>query len=133
MVNDTIADLLTRIRNAHLAGHASATAPVSKVSENVLKVLKSEGFIEGYEVKKQELGSFDAFRIHLRYYKSGEPAISILRRVSKPGLRSYSGKEKLDKIHRGLGIAIISTSQGIMSDREARRKKIGGEVLAHVA
>lgn len=133
MSNDTIADLLTRIRNAHLSGQKSTLAPASKVSENILKVLKSEGFIENYELKKEALGNFDAFSIHLKYFRSGDPAISIIKRVSRPGLRIYKNKDHLDKVHRGLGIAIVSTSQGIMSDREARKRKIGGEVLAQVA
>jgi small subunit ribosomal protein S8 len=132
MVTDTIADLLTRIRNAQMVGHRLVKAPVSKASESVLKILQSEGFIESYETKQDDDSSFKHFQIWLKYYESGEPVISLARRVSKSGRRVYSGSDKLPKVNGGLGISIVSTSQGVMSDREARRRKIGGEVMALV-
>ena len=107
--------------------------PVSKVNKSLLEVLKKEGFIEGYSQKKQVIGSFDGYDVVLKYFESGEPVVSLARRVSKPGRRVYVRGDKLPKVENGLGIAIISTSQGIMSDRDARKRKIGGELLAHLA
>ena len=133
MTTDTIADLLTRIRNAHQGGHRSVTVPVSKASKNVLTVLKQEGFIQDFHVKKEAFGSFDGLDVVLKYYRTGEPAISKARRASTPGRRLYRQSGNIPKIENGLGIAIISTSQGVMSDREARKRKIGGEVLALIS
>lgn len=130
MVNDSIADLLTRIRNAQRAGHKSVSVPASRMVERVLAILKSEGFIESFETKERAETGFKDFSIWLKYYQSGDPVIALAKRVSKSGQRIYAGTEKLPKVQGGLGISIISTSQGVMSDREARRRKIGGEVLA---
>ena len=142
MVNDTIADLLTRIRNAQRAGHRSVVVPTSKVSKSVLEVLKKEGFIEGFSTtgpqddkvasKRSTELKFGGLNIVLRYYENGEPLIVRLDRVSTPGKRVYQEVAKLPKISSGLGISIVSTSQGIMSDRDARKKGIGGEVIALV-
>jgi small subunit ribosomal protein S8 len=133
MSNDTVADLLTRIRNAHRAKHKSVLVPSSNIAKNILNVLKTEGFIETYVQKTNSFGSFDGYDVVLKYYPSGEPVISLAQRVSKPGRRMYSRSDRLKKVDNGLGIAVVSTSQGVMSDREARKKKIGGEVLAYVA
>lgn len=133
MTTDTIADLLTRIRNAHQARHKSVVVPDSKASKNVLNVLKDEGFIESYSVRKDAFGSFNGIDIVLKYYRNGEPAISTAKRASSPGRRLYRQTNAIPKVENGLGIAIISTSQGVMSDREARRKKVGGEVLALIS
>jgi small subunit ribosomal protein S8 len=141
MVNDPIADLLTRIRNAQRAHHRSVTVRKSKATKRVLDVLKKEGFIEGYsEVKAPEkkvpgMGTelkFGGIEVVLRYYETGEPLISSIERVSTPGMRVYTEVTKLPKVFSGLGISIVSTSQGVMSDRDARKKGIGGEVLARV-
>ena len=133
MHSDLIADTLTRIRNAQRTGHKSVGVRASKAVKRVLEVLRSEGFIQGFELKKDDAeNKFGKYEVGLKYYNMGEPAISLIRRVSKSGRRVYSGVESLPKIFNGLGISIISTSQGVMSDREARKKKIGGEILAHV-
>lgn len=133
MTTDTIADLLTRVRNAYSAGSKTVIVPVSKVNASILEVLKKEGFIENYATKKEAIGSFDGIDVVLKYYESGEPVVSKAKRVSKPGRRVYVRNGKIAKVENGLGIAIVSTSQGIMSDRDARKMKIGGELLAQVA
>lgn len=130
MSNDLVADLLTRIRNAQRAGHKSVKVQVSKFSQQVLSVLKAEGFIDGYETKKAEKESHPSCTVHLKYYDSGEPVIGLAQRVSKSGRRMYAQTTKLPRVQSGLGISIVSTSQGVMSDREAKKRKIGGEVLA---
>jgi len=130
-VNDTIADMLTRIRNANLARHQTTEVPATKMTRNIARVLQEEGFIEGFEevgegVKRQLV-------ITLRYRdKNRRPTITALRRVSKPGLRVYSNRKELPRVLGGIGVAIISTSNGIMTDREARRRGVGGEVLCYV-
>lgn len=131
--NDTIADLLTRMRNAQRAGHRSVTVPAFKTGKNVLEVLKREGFIEGYQQKAGAIGNFDGFEVYLKYFRNGEPVMARVQRASTSGQRRYARSDKLPKIANGLGISILSTSQGVMSDREARRKKIGGELLAFIA
>lgn len=129
--NDTISDMLTRIRNACLVKQTTTQVPTTKMTRSIAKVLQEEGFIEGFEevgegIKKQLL-------ISLRYKRrNGEPIIRTLQRVSKPGLRVYSNRKELPRVLGGIGIAIISTSHGIMSDREARRQGIGGEILCYV-
>lgn len=130
MVNDPIADLLTRIRNAQRAGHKNVHVPASKMSERILAVLRKEGFIDGFEIKKNEGDPFSKYAVYLRYYSTGRPAISKADRVSTPGHRKYAPSTKLPKVYSGLGISVVSTSQGVMSDREARKRKIGGEVIA---
>ena len=132
MANDTIGDTLTRIRNAQIAGHKVVKVPVSKAAKSVLSVLKAEGFVDTFETAKLDDSTFEIFNVFLKYYDNGTPMISIARRVSKPGQRQYRGVETLPRVASGLGISIVSTSQGVMSDREARKRKIGGEVLALV-
>ena len=129
-VTDPVADLLTRIRNANLAYKDELVAPASKLSDSVLKILDAEGYIGGY-VREGE-GVHEAFRIQLRYGARRRRAITGLRRISKPGRRIYRGRGELPRVQGGLGVAIISTSQGLMTDKDASRKGIGGEVLAYV-
>jgi small subunit ribosomal protein S8 len=129
-VTDPVADLLTRIRNANLAYKDDLVAPVSKLNEAVLKILQAEGFIAGYQ--REGEGVDEAFRVELKYGKGRRRTITGLKRVSTPGRRVYTGKDKLPRVLGGLGLAIVSTSSGVMTDREAARKGIGGEVLAYV-
>jgi small subunit ribosomal protein S8 len=129
-VTDPVADLLTRIRNANLAYKDDLVAPVSKLSDAVLKILDSEGYIDGYA--REGEGVREAFRIRLKYGVRRRRAITGLRRISKPGRRIYRGRDELPRVQGGLGVAIISTSHGLMTDKEAARKGVGGEVLAFV-
>lgn len=127
-MQDPLADMLTRIRNAQMAEHASVTMPSSKIKVAVARVLKDEGFIADYKVAgeaKAELA------IELKYFE-GKPVIESLKRTSRPGLRSYAGKEALPKVNGGLGIAIVSTNKGVMTDRAARATGVGGEILCTV-
>jgi small subunit ribosomal protein S8 len=129
--NDTISDMLTRIRNACLVRHPTTQVPPTKMTRSIAQVLKEEGFIEDYEetgegVKKQLV-------ISLKYKnRNRQPIITTLKRVSKPGLRVYSPSKDIPRVLGGIGIAIISTSKGIMTDREARRQGIGGEILCYI-
>ena len=132
MTTDLIADALTRIRNAQSAHHKSVRVLKSKAAKLALEVLKKEGFVQGYTEKTDEQSPFGGYEVALKYYSSGEPLISQARRVSKPGKRVYTAAEDLPKVFSGLGISIVSTSQGVMSDREARKRGIGGEVWASV-
>ena len=129
-VTDPVADLLTRIRNANLAFKDELVVPVSKLSSSLLGILETEGYIDGYRHEGE--GVDQAFRIQLRYGPRRKRAISGLRRISKPGRRIYRGRDELPRVQGGLGVAIISTSQGLMTDRDAARKGVGGEVLAYV-
>jgi len=129
-VSDPVADLLTRIRNANLAYKDELVTPVSKLNDAVLKILATEGFIEGYA--REGEGVDQAYRVTLKYGKGRQRTITNLKRVSTPGRRVYVGRGKLPRVLGGLGVAIVSTSQGVMTDRDASRKGIGGEVLAHV-
>ena len=129
-VSDPIADLLTRIRNANLAFKEDLPVPASKMNEAILKILHTEGFIVGFEPEGEGLDR--VLRVELKYSAKRERAIGGLKRVSKPGRRLYSGRHQLPRVLGGLGIAIVSTSQGVMTDRDASRKGIGGEVLAYV-
>jgi|688.fasta_scaffold693943_1 small subunit ribosomal protein S8 len=131
MSADFIADLLTRIRNAQRVGHRSVRTRHSRVVEQVLSVLRTEGFIDGFQVAPSKVNKlFKECEVVLRYYETGEPLISVANRYSKSGRRVYRGSDNLPTIRSGLGISIISTSQGIMSDKEAKKRRIGGEVLA---
>jgi len=130
MMTDPIADLLTRIRNAHHAEKISLTLPGSKVKSAIAKVLQDEGYIEGFNASTEE--GKPTLTIDLKYYE-GEPVIEQLQRVSKPGLRVYKSASELPKINGGLGIAIVSTSKGIMTDRAARSAGVGGEILCSVS
>ncbi len=129
-MTDPIADLLTRVRNAQRAGKADVSIPASKLKLSVLDVLVSEGYIAGYE--SSEIDGKPVFNVALKYFQ-GRPVIETIQRVSKPSLRVYRGKDKLPTVNGGLGIAIISTSRGVMSDREARKVGAGGEVLCTVS
>ncbi|NWF58729.1 MAG: 30S ribosomal protein S8 [Fischerella sp.] len=129
--NDTIADMLTRIRNATLARHQTTQVPSTKMTRSIAKVLRDEGFISDYEEAGE--GIKRNLVISLKYKgKNRQPIITALKRISKPGLRVYSNKKELPRVLGGIGIAIISTSSGIMTDREARRQNLGGEVLCYV-
>ena len=129
-VSDPVADLLTRIRNANLAYKDDLIAPASKLNDAVLKILDQEGYIEGFA--REGEGVHQAFRISLKYGVRRRRAITGLRRISKPGRRIYRGRDELPRVQGGLGVAIISTSHGVMTDKDAARKGIGGEVLAYV-
>ncbi len=130
VVTDPIADLLTRIRNALTAKHETVTVPASKMKKAIVDILVEEGFVQSAEVVETEKGN--DIVITLKYGKKGEKVISNLKRISKPGLRVYCGAEQLPRVLGGLGIAIISTSKGVMTDKAARAQNIGGEVLAYV-
>lgn len=130
MVTDPIADLLTRIRNAQRAGHKSVRVEASKMNDRVLRVLKDEGFIAYFETKPGRKQNVNEVEVGLKYFKSGEPLIKLAERVSKPGRRVYAKVKGLPKVDSGLGISIVSTPEGVMSDRKARIRAIGGEVLA---
>lgn len=129
-ITDPIADMLTRIRNGAQASHPSVDVPASKLKVALAKVLKEEGYIENYELVDD--GKFKAIRITLKYDAKNKSVITKLVRVSKPGLKTYSKAKNLEKVLGGLGIAVISTSKGLMTDRKARKENIGGEVLCYV-
>jgi small subunit ribosomal protein S8 len=129
-MTDPIADMLTRIRNGQKARKVSVSMPASKVKEAVAKVLKDEGYITGYSSGGE--GATKSLSVELKYFE-GVPVIERIERSSRPGLRIYRGKENLPKVLGGLGIAIVSTSAGVMSDRQAREKGVGGEVLCVVS
>ena len=129
-MSDPIADFLTRIRNANLAQHESVEAPASKMKKDIAEILKNEGFIRDVEyVDDNKQG---IIRVFLKYGQDGQRVISGLKRISKPGLRSYVKADAVPKVLNGLGIAILSTSEGVMTDKDARAKKIGGEVIAYI-
>ncbi|MBQ2943020.1 MAG: 30S ribosomal protein S8 [Clostridia bacterium] len=129
-ITDPIADMLTRIRNANSQKHESVQVPASNMKKAIAQILLEEGYIKGYQVTEDnKQGMID---ITLKYGANKEKAITGLKRVSKPGLRVYAAKEDLPRVYRGLGIAIISTSQGIMTDKKARLANVGGEVLAFI-
>ena len=130
MFNDPIADMLTRIRNAIIAKHKEVSIPTSKTKVNIAEVLLNEGYITSFEVVGEGVSS--EIKIVLKYGPNNERVITGIKRISKPGLRIYAGYEDLPKVLNGLGIAIVSTSKGLMTDRQARTEKIGGEVLAYV-
>jgi len=129
-MTDPIADMLTRIRNAQLAEKVSVAMPSSRVKASIAQVLKDEGYIEEFKVRDEDGKS--TLEIALKYY-AGEPVIEKIERVSRPGLRIYKGRDEIPTIMNGLGIAIVSTSKGVMTDRKARATGIGGEVLCIVA
>ena len=129
-MSDPLGDMLTRIRNGQMAAKSAINAPASKLRANVLEVLRREGYIRGYETVDLG-GGMSELNIQLKYH-NGEPVIRELRRVSKPGRRIYAGVEDLPKVYNGLGIAIVSTPRGVLSDTEAREARVGGEVLCTV-
>ena len=130
-MTDPIADMLTRIRNANTAKHDTVDVPASKMKEAIANILLEEGYIKAVDMVEE--GNFKTIRITLKYGKDkNEKIITGIKRISKPGLRIYAGKDELPKVLGGLGIAIISTNQGVITDKEARRLQVGGEVLAFV-
>ena len=129
-ITDTIADMLTRIRNANSAKHDTVDIPASNMKKAIAQILVDEGFVKGFTVIED--GKQGVIRMTLKYGANKAPVITGLRRVSKPGLRVYAGAEELPKVLRGLGIAIVSTSKGVMTDKKARQAHVGGEVLAFV-
>ena len=129
-INDPIGDMLTRIRNAQLRGHKVAVSPASKARGWVLDVLEKEGYIRGYS-RVEETNNKARFEIELKYF-DGEPVIQKIKRVSKPGRRVYSGVNEIPAVRNGLGISILSTSKGILSDAAAREENVGGEVICQV-
>ena len=130
VVTDTIADMLTRIRNANSMGYEEVTVPASKLKVELARILKEEGFIKEYKVESN--GVEKNILLTLKYGNKKEKVITGLRRISKPGLRVYVRSDEVPKVLNGLGIAIISTSKGVMTDKEARKQNLGGEVLAYV-
>ena len=129
-ITDPIADMLTRIRNANSAKHETVDVPASKMKKAIAQILLEEGYIKNFQI--MEGNTQGVIRITLKYLNNKEKVITGLRRVSKPGLRVYAGAEELPSVLRGMGIAIISTSKGIMTDKKAREAHVGGEVLAFV-
>jgi len=129
-MTDPIADMLTRIRNANTAHHEVVEMPFSNIKESIAEILKREGYIAGYEVVKGE--SYDTLKMTLKYGPNREQLINGIKRISKPGLRVYSNRTDVPRVLGGIGIAIISTSKGVITDREAREMNVGGEVIAYV-
>ena len=130
VTTDPIADMLTRIRNASQAGFKTVDIPASNMKRDIAEILFNEGYIKAYEEIKNE--NQGIIRVSLKYTEKGKKVISGLKRISKPGLRIYASKEELPKVLNGLGIALISTSKGIMTDKKARELGVGGEVLAYI-
>ncbi|PAY26252.1 30S ribosomal protein S8 [Ligilactobacillus salivarius] len=130
VMTDPIADFLTRIRNANMAKHESLEVPASKIKRDIAEILKNEGFVRDVEYIDDDKQGI--IRVFLKYGKGNERVISGIRRISKPGLRSYVKADTVPKVLNGLGIAILSTSEGVITDKEARAKKIGGEVIAYI-
>jgi small subunit ribosomal protein S8 len=129
-MSDPIADMLTRIRNGQMAGHASVNIPSSKMKIAVANVLKEEGYVSAYDVN--EINGKPELNVSLKYFE-GKPVIDMIKRISRPGLRVYKNKNELPTVIGGLGVAIISTSKGIISDRLAREHGVGGEIICYVA
>ena len=129
-ITDSVADMLTRIRNANSAKHETVDVPASNLKKAIAQILLDEGYIKSYTI--EDNGTQGVIRITLKYVGKKEKVISGLRRVSKPGLRVYAGADELPKVLKGLGIAIISTSKGVMTDKKARENHVGGEVLAFI-
>jgi small subunit ribosomal protein S8 len=128
VVTDPIADMMTRIRNAAQARHANVKVPVSKMKWEIAKILHEEGYIRGFQL----VGKGQSLRIRLKYDANREPVLRGLKRVSKPGRRVYVGKDRLPRVFGGLGVAIVTTSQGVMTAREARKAGVGGEVIGYI-
>ena len=130
MMTDPIADMLTRVRNAAAVGHKTVVLPSSKMKESLAEILVSEGYIDRYEVK--DAGAGNELTLVMRYGDRRNPAITGLTRVSKPGHRIYRGASEIPRVQGGLGVAVVSTSQGLLPDREARRRRLGGEIVCEV-
>ena len=129
-MSDPIADMLTRIRNAQMVEKAAVTMPSSKLKVAIAQVLKDEGYIDGFQVRNE--GGKSELEIGLKYY-AGRPVIERIERVSRPGLRIYKGRDAIPQVMNGLGVAIVTTPKGVMTDRKARQTGVGGEVLCYVA
>ncbi len=136
---DPIADMLTRIRNASLVKKEEIFLPMSKIKLNIAKILEKEGFVSsvnivsaGQDLQKNKTAKFDQIRIVLKYEANGQPRVSLLKRISKPGRRVYVNKDNIGRVLNGFGISIISTSKGIMTGREAQKQKIGGEIICEI-
>jgi small subunit ribosomal protein S8 len=129
-MSDPIADMLTRIRNAQIVDKAAVTMPSSKIKVAIAQVLKDEGYIDGFAVKSE--GGKSNLEVALKYY-AGRPVIERIERVSRPGLRIYKGRDAIPQVMNGLGVAIVTTPRGVMTDRKARQTGVGGEVLCYVA
>ncbi len=127
--SDPIADMLTRIRNAHMAGHETVDVPRSRCKGELARILKKEGYLADYMM---ESGKKQTLRLYLKYGEEGEPAIRGLKRYSRPGLRRYAGGREIPRVLGGMGIVVLSTSKGIMTDRDARRQNVGGEALCMI-
>ncbi|MBD9085315.1 30S ribosomal protein S8 [bacterium] len=130
MMTDPIADMLTRIRNANQMRYLEVEVPASKIKTEIARILKEEGFIADYKIKKNSVQNIIV--LNLKYGQNKERVITGLKRISKPGLRVYAKSEEVPKVLNGLGIAIVSTSKGIMTDKDARKESLGGEVLAYI-
>ena len=129
-ITDPVADYLSRIRNAQMAGHRYTDVPASKLKRAITQILLEKGYVRNY--LNIDDGKQGLLRVYLKYDRDGMPAIRELKRISKPGLRSYVGADALPRVRNGLGVAILSTSRGVMTDKEARKINVGGEVLAYV-
>ena len=129
-MTDPIADMLTRIRNANTVKHETVDVPASNIKKEIARILLEEGFIRGYDVIED--GKQGIIRIQLKYGQAGERVISGLKRISKPGMRVYAANQEIPKVLNGLGISIISTSKGILTDKQARKENVGGEVICYV-
>lgn len=132
MNTDPIADMLTRIRNANMVSLSEVEIPSSKLKVELAKLLKSEGYVENYIVSEKEGSNFKTLKITLKYDEKSRPVISNLKRVSRPGLRSYCKAKNMPQVLGGMGIAIVSTSKGLLTDRKARKENVGGEILCYV-
>ena len=132
MNTDPIADMLTRIRNANMVSLTEVEMPSSKLKVELAKLLKSEGYVEDYAVVEKEGSNFKTLKISLKYDEKSKPVISNLKRVSRPGLRNYCKAKDIPQVLGGMGIAIISTSKGLLTDRKARKENVGGEILCYV-
>ena len=129
-MTDPIADMLTRIRNANTVKHETVDVPASNIKKEIVRILLEEGFIRGYDVIED--GKQGIIRIQLKYGQTGERVISGLKRISKPGMRVYAANHEIPKVLNGLGISVISTSKGILTDKQARKENVGGEVICYV-
>jgi len=129
-MTDPIADMLTRIRNANTVKHETVDVPASNIKKEIARILLEEGFVRGYDVIED--GKQGIIRIQLKYGQAGERVISGLKRISKPGMRVYAANQEIPKVLNGLGISVISTSKGILTDKQARKENVGGEVICYV-
>lgn len=132
MMTDPVADMLTRIRNANVAMHDDVAMPSSKLKEALARILQREGYIDGFDIADDSARPGRTLTVKMKYTPDRKRTISGIKRVSKPGLRVYTQADKLPRVLGGLGVAIVSTNQGLLTDREARERKVGGEVLCHV-